>query len=64
MQDGIFTFGLLLLTAGFFWAWPPLGLIVPGTVICGVMIWSRMHSQKRGDSHAEPADAGAPSRDE
>ena len=41
IADVVFTVGLILLTAGCAWAWPPLLLIVPGGMICGLMIWSR-----------------------
>jgi hypothetical protein len=31
--DGLVVVGLGLLAGGFYWAWPPLGLIVPGAVL-------------------------------
>lgn len=39
--DVIFTSALLSVAVGFFWAWAPLGLIVPGLIVCGIMVWSR-----------------------
>lgn len=33
-----FVLGLLLLSAGSFWAWPPAGLIAPGLVLLYVAL--------------------------
>ena len=40
--DTVFAAGLLLIAVGFAWAWPPLGLIVPGCVLCGLMVFWRL----------------------
>lgn len=36
------TLAFVALTAGLFWAWPPLGLIVPGGIVFGCLAWRRM----------------------
>jgi hypothetical protein len=56
VTDVIFTIGLLAVAAGFAWAWPPLGLIVPGVFVCGAIIISRLNSpvEQIGSDDAKP----------
>ena len=37
---------------GCFWAWPPLGLIVPGGIVFGFLSWS--HVNGRTDAQPPP----------
>lgn len=43
--DGLVVVGLGLLAAGCAWAWPPLGLIVPGVVM---MVLGLVGAARRG----------------
>lgn len=38
--------GLLLLTAGAAWAWPPAGLLVPGAVLFFGASWAHLRKKK------------------
>ena len=35
----VFVFGLIISGIGFYLAWPPLGLIVPGLILVGVVVF-------------------------
>jgi hypothetical protein len=48
----IFTLGLASITVGAFLAWTPAGFIVPGTLICGIMVWHRQRQQPEGSDDA------------
>ena len=39
-KDVIFTVAIGALAVGFWMAWPPLGLIVPSTIVLGISILS------------------------
>lgn len=49
--DTAFTLGFAAVVVGFFGAWWPLGFIVPGLIVCGVMIWWRA----RGEAEQVPS---------
>ena len=45
-EDLLFFFALLAMSAGFSWAWLPLGFIAFGGVICVPMLVHRMFPRK------------------
>lgn len=46
--DIIFLVGLCLVTAGGYFVWPPLALIVPGVVLCLVGVFGARTLAARG----------------
>ena len=53
-QNILFTLGFLAITVGFALLHVSLGLIVPGFLICGLLVWSRVRATTRqpGDDNA------------
>lgn len=47
--DIIFLVGLVLVTAGFYFVWPPLALIVPGVAFCVVGVFGARGLAARDD---------------
>lgn len=47
-QDILFTLAFSAMSYGFWLAWPPLGFIVSGGLVCVLMVWSRQRPPDNG----------------
>lgn len=55
-QNALFTLGLISIVIGCFIERASLGFIVPGVVVCGLLIFGRLRSTS-GDGRTEEGDA-------
>ncbi len=52
-NDATASAGLVLLALGCGWAWPPLGLIVPGLILFGLSVWGTLRKQAHLQAHPQ-----------
>lgn len=54
MRNAVFTAAFFATAAGFWMAWPPLGLIVPGMILMCLLIVSQLMGEAQSAQSADP----------
>ena len=57
-RDSVAVGAFIALAAGFWLAWPPLGLIVPSVFVLGRLVWSQAAGRFAEQTPAPPHDRG------